>query len=309
MSNFYSFTYPSSDAVHTIHACRWEPEGAVRGVVQLVHGLQDHIGRYAHVAQFLCDHGFVVVGEDHLGHGKTADDTSRGYFGPKNGWDWLVGDVRRLRELTGERYPGIPYIMFGHSMGSFLTRSYLIRYPGTLDGAIISGTGQEPALKVAFGKNLAALVCRLRGADYPSKLLTDMALGVYNKPFRPARTPSDWVCGDERVVDAFRSDPMCAFTPTCGLFRDMLGGVQFNGRGKNLAKMDKNTPVYFFSGAKDPVGGMSKGVEKVVRLFRRAGCRDVSLRIYPDGRHETFNEKNQGEVLADVLDWLESVVG
>ena len=300
------FSYPSSDGSHTVHAMEWLPQGQPRAVVQIVHGVAEYVGRYDHVARFLTERGFLVCGEDHLGHGKTVDDGKYGYFGPRGGWDLVVRDIRRLRELQGEKYPGVPYVMLGHSMGSFLTRTYLIRWPGTVDGAVLSGTGQEPAPLVALGKALAGGLCLLRGGDSVSPLVNAMSLGAYNKKFAPNRTGADWISRDEAVVDAYLKDPLCTFMPTVAMFRDMMGGLQYIADRNNLARMDKETPVYFLSGDRDPVGAMGKGVEKVVRMFRKAGCRDVSVKLYPEGRHEMFNELNRDEVMADLLAWLES---
>lgn len=300
------FSYPSSDGSHTVHALEWLPQGQPRAVVQIVHGVAEYVGRYDHVARFLTERGFLVCGEDHLGHGKTVDDGKYGYFGPRGGWDLVVRDIRRLRELQGEKYPGVPYVMLGHSMGSFLTRTYLIRWPGTVDGAVLSGTGQEPAPLVALGKALAGGLCLLRGGDSVSPLVNAMSLGAYNKKFAPNRTGADWISRDEAVVDTYLKDPLCTFMPTVAMFRDMMGGLQYIADRNNLARMDKETPVYFLSGDRDPVGAMGKGVEKVVRMFRKAGCRDVSVKLYPEGRHEMFNELNRDEVMADLLDWLES---
>ena len=300
------FSYPSSDGSHTVHAMEWLPQGQPRAVVQIVHGVAEYVGRYDHVARFLTERGFLVCGEDHLGHGKTVDDGKYGYFGPRGGWDLVARDIRRLRELQGEKYPGGPYVMLGHSMGSFLTRTYLIRWPGTVDGAVLSGTGQEPAPLVALGKALAGGLCLLRGGDSVSPLVNAMSLGAYNKKFAPNRTGADWISRDEAVVDAYLKDPLCTFMPTVAMFRDMMGGLQYIADRSNLARMDKETPVYFLSGDRDPVGAMGKGVEKVVRMFRKAGCRDVSVKLYPEGRHEMFNELNRDEVMADLLAWLES---
>ena len=300
------FSYPSSDGSHTVHAMEWLPQGQPRAVVQIVHGVAEYVGRYDHVARFLTERGFLVCGEDHLGHGKTVDDGKYGYFSPRGGWDLVARDIRRLRELQGEKYPGVPYVMLGHSIGSFLTRTYLIRWPGTVDGAVLSGTGQEPAPLVALGKALAGGLCLLRGGDYVSPLVNAMSLGAYNKKFAPNRTGADWISRDEAVVDAYLKDPLCTFMPTVAMFRDMMGGLQYIADRNNLARMDKETPVYFLSGDRDPVGAMGKGVEKVVRMFRKAGCRDVSVKLYPEGRHEMFNELNRDEVMADLLAWLGS---
>ena len=300
------FTYHSTDGIHEIHALEWLPEGEPRAVVQIVHGVAEYAGRYAPLGQFLTQRGFLVCGEDHLGHGLTAKEGELGYFGPKNGWDYVVRDVHRLRKLEGEKYPGIPYVLLGHSMGSFMVRTYLIRWPGTVNAAVLSGTGQEKAPLVALGKGMSGMIGSLRGRDYVSDLIYDMSMGSYNKPFRPNETTGDWLSRDVERVRAFRSDPLCSFRPTVTMFRDMLGGIQYIGKRSNLRRMDKDTPIYFLSGDHDPVGSMGKGVRKVERMFREAGCRDVTVKLYPEGRHEMLNEINRQQVMEDLLEWLES---
>ena len=159
---------------------------------------------------------------------------------------------------------------------------------------------------VALGKHVSDLLCRVKGPEHISDLVYSLSLGAYNKKFQPSRTSNDWLNRDEAMVDAYLADPMCSFVPTVSLFRDMLGGLQFIAKRRNLSRMDPNTPIYFFSGDQDPVGSMGKGVEKVVGLFRRAGCRDVTVKLYPQGRHEMLNELNRDEVMGDLLIWLET---
>lgn len=304
MIQTYDFSYPSSDGIHAVHTREWVPEGSPRGMVQLVHGVAEHIGRYDPLARFLCAHGYVVCGEDHLGHGLTAGGKF-GYFGPKNGWNMVAQDIRHLRELEGEKHSNLPYVLLGHSMGSFLSRTYLIRWPGTVNAAVLSGTGQESAAAVASGKALSEALCRLRGSDHVSRLVNDLSLGAYNRAFKPNRTPSDWLSRDEAMVDAALADPLCNFLPTVAMFRDMMGGLQFIADRANLAKMDKDTPIYFLSGDRDPVGSMGEGVRKVEKMFRSAGCRDITVKLYPGGRHEMFHEINRQEVFHDLLAWME----
>ena len=305
MTDFTEFSYPSQDGIHNCHVSLWTPEGTPRAVVQLVHGVAEHMGRYDHFARYLADHGFAVCGEDHLGHGKTVDDGKYGYFGKKNGWTLVTSDVRKLRVLMGERYPGLPYFLLGHSMGSFLARTYLCAYPGTVDGCILSGTGQEPAATVAGGRAVCELLCRLKGADSHSDFVYNLAMGQYNRQFAPARTPSDWLCRDEAVVDSYDKDPFCSFRPTVGMFRDMMGGLQYIASQEALDRMDPRTPVYLFSGDRDPVGSNGEGVRKVYGFFKDHGTADLTMKLYPGGRHEMLNEINKGEVYADVLAWLE----
>ena len=307
MATLRTFTFPSSDGRHTCHGSCWQPARDLpRGVVQIVHGVAEHMGRYDWFARFLAGHGYAVCGADHLGHGRTgAEDGKFGYFGPRRGWELVTRDVRRLRLMAGDRFPGVPYFLLGHSMGSFLTRTYLCRYPGTVDGAILSGTGQENALLVGAGKALAGLIAHIRGPEAVSPLVNELSLGSYNKQFRPNRTGADWISRDEKVVDAYLRDPWCTFTPTVGMFRDMLGGLQYIASPAALAQMDPDTPVYLFSGDQDPVGGNGAGVRKVYGYFEKQGTRDLTMKLYPGGRHEMLNELNREEVYADVLAWLD----
>jgi len=292
------FFFPSSDGVHQIHACLWQPEGEVRAVVQLVHGICEYALRYDPFAQFLAEHGFAVAGHDHLGHGLTAKGREEyGYF--TDWWD-LVRDVRGLQLKVKETYPHVPYFLLGHSMGSFVARTFLIDYPGQVDGCILSGTGQESAVTVAAGK----LLTGLGDPHKVNKLFYKLSIGAYNDHFKPTRTGADWICRDEKVVDAYLADPLCNFQTTAGMNHAMMCGLQYVGNRANLARMDRDTPIYFFAGDQDPVGAMGKGVKKVAGWFREAGVKDMTVKLYPGGRHEMLNELNRDEVYTDVLSWL-----
>lgn len=306
MAKFSEFTFPSSDGVHDIVCSLWLPEqGSPKAVVQIVHGIAEYVNRYDHFARFLADNGFAVCGDDHLGHGRTAmQDSKFGYFAPHDGWVLATADERLLRQRMGAQYPGIPYFLLGHSMGSFLTRTYLCRYPGEVSGAILSGTGQEGAALVAGGKLLANTIANIKGPEYVSKLVHNLSLGAYNKQFAPNRTTADWISRDEAVVDAYMADPLCQFIPTVGLYRDMLGGLRYISSERALSQMDPNTPVYLYSGDHDPVGSNGAGVKKVYGYFKAHGTKDLTLKLYEGGRHEMHNELNRGEVYADVLAWL-----
>lgn len=305
MANVSSFRFPSADGIHQIYARQWRPDGEVRAVVQIVHGISEHIGRYDRLAKYLAQHGILVCGEDHLGHGRTALEEDKGYFAPHDGWTMVTADVRRLRQMQGEKYPGLPCFLLGHSMGSFLVRTYLCRYPGEVSGAILSGTGQEPDAAVAFGRGLTEVLCRRKRGNYVSPLILNLTLGAYNKRFAPNRTDSDWISRDEAEVDCYLADPFCAYRSTVGLFKDMMDGLRYISRPWALKQMDPDTPVCFISGGDDPVGGMGKGIKKVYSFFERQGVKDLTLKLYPGGRHEMFNETNRKEVMDDLLTWLE----
>ena len=307
MVTIQEFTLPSSDGVHTVGATWWRPDGRVRAVVQLVHGISEYIGRYDAFARFLAEQGFAVVGHDHLGHGRTVRSPAEfGYFAPRDGWKYVLQDAHALTLRARQAYPDLPFFLMGHSMGSFVVRGQLIFWPGTVDGAILSGTGQEGALTVAAGKALSALLCRFRGPMAHSGLLDRLSVGRYNAQFRPNRTPADWISRDQAVVDAYCADPLCQFLPTVSMFHDMMSGLSLLARPEQLRKMDPDTPVYFFSGDRDPVGASGRGVEKVAGWFRSCGVKDVTVRLYPEGRHEMLNETNRSQVFQDTLEWLNS---
>jgi len=300
------FTFPSADGKTAIHAVEWLPEGRPRAVLQISHGVAEYILRYEPFAEYLTARGFVVAGHDHLGHGgSVAPCGARLYFGPKGSWNWVVEDIYTRYNLLKKQFPDIPLFLLGHSMGSFLARTYLCKYPGTVDGCILSGTGQEPPALVAAGRTAASAVCALRGPEAVSGLIDRLSLGAYNKQFKPNRTTADWICRDEAVVDAYLKDPFCTFKPTAGMFRDMMEGLQYISSEEGLANMDPRTPVYLFSGDQDPVGANGAGVRTVYGFFQAHGTRDLTMKLYPGGRHEMLNEINKGEVYADVLDWLE----
>ncbi|MBO4879399.1 MAG: lysophospholipase [Clostridia bacterium] len=305
MSKFTEFTFPSSNGKTAIRVRKFEPETAPRGIVQIAHGVAEHCERYDAFMEFLAANGFVAAANDHLGHGKSiSGESDLGFFTEKDGWDHVVRDMHKLHELLTEEYPELPCFLFGHSMGSFLARTYIIRYPDELTGAIICGTGQQSPALVGAGKAMAGMICGLRGVKHKSDMLNKTAFGKYNEGFETVRTPCDWLSRDKANVDKYIADPLCGFVPTAGLFRDMMGGISFIGKPENIEKMRKDLPVFFIAGDKDPVGENGKGVQKAYDLFKEAGMKDVTLKLYPDCRHELLNELNKDEVMADILGWL-----
>ena len=299
------FTFLSADGVTQLHTVLWLPEGEVRAVLQLIHGVAEYILRYEPLAEFLTGHGFAVVGHDHVGHGlSVAEGAPRLYFGPRGSWDWVVEDVRTLQTETRRRFPGVPYFILGHSMGSFLLRTYLARHPGTVDGAIIMGTAHMSAFALSAAKLFADWQIHTVGEKNPSPAVTKLSFGVYNRKFAPNRTPYDWVTLSRATVDAYVADPMCGENPSIGLFREMLDGMAFMGRPENIRKMDADLPVIFLSGAMDPVGDCGKGVKKACQLFRQNGMKQVSIKLYPQLRHEILNEDCREDIFRDILGWL-----
>ena len=307
MSVFSDSTFLSSNGSTNIHVRRCMPDGPVRAVVQIAHGVAEHIERYDAFAAYLADNGFLVVGNDHLGHGKSiASDEDLGFFAENGGWELVVGDIRKLYESTHAEFPEVPYFLFGHSMGSFLARTYLIKYRSGLTGAIISGTGQQAAPIVFGGKLLGQMECRSKGVRYRSEKLNKLAFGNYNDCFEVRRTANDWLSRDPAAVDKYIEDPLCGFVPSAGLFTDMMSGIQFIGSAKNVRRMNKDLPIFFVSGDMDPVGENGKGVMRVYNSFLKAGMTDVTMKLYHECRHELLNELNKDEVMKDILDWLNS---
>ena len=288
-----------------IHYCRWTPEGEPKAVLQIVHGIAEFVERYDTFANYLSTLGFVVVAEDHMGHGQSINGEGiQGYF--HGGWFNAVADTYHLLEETKKEYPDLPYILFGHSMGSFMARTILCKYPDSgIAAAIICGTGWQPTFALPALIKVVEAICKKTGETNPSESLQKMVFGSYNDKVEHFRTPCDWLTRDAKIVDAYIAHPLCGFTPACGLLRDMMKGIYYIQQPKNLAQMKKDLPVFFIAGGDDPVGSYGKGVRQAAEAFRQAGMTDVSVKIYPLCRHEILNEINKEEVFADVVQWIE----
>lgn len=309
MPSFQEFTFTSSTGMNRIRAKKYLPDGEAKAIVQIAHGIAEHIDRYAEFMEFLAGNGYIVVANDHLGHGKSINGPEDlGFFVARDGWNYVLRDMEKLHDRTVKEHPGLPYVMFGHSMGSFLTRTYLIRYPGKYDAAILSGTGHQAKPMVLGGYALASAAVKLYGPRKVGDKLNSIAFGAYNKGFENPRTSFDWLSRDEAQVDKYIADPLCGFVATVSLFRDMMGGIKFITDQKNINTMSRTQPVYFMSGDCDPVGDNGKGVERAYKAFCDAGLHDVMIRLYPGGRHEMLNEVNKYDVYQDILSWLKEKV-
>lgn len=288
-----------------IHACRWEPEGQPRAVMQILHGIAEFVERYDDFANFLTTKGVLVVAEDHMGHGQSINgDGIQGYF--HGGWFTAIEDSMQLMEDTKAEFPDTPYILFGHSMGSFMARTILCKYPDCgLTAAVICGTGWQPAAAMPAMVKLVEGICKLSGEDKPNETLQKLIFGSYNKKVEHPRTSYDWLTRDDKIVDAYIAHPLCGFIPTAGLLRDMMKGMLYIEQKENLSNMQKNLPVFFIAGGDDPVGPYGKGVHTCAEAFRKVGMEDVSVRIYPLCRHEILNEINREQVYQDVWKWIE----
>lgn len=285
---------------------RWLPSGDPKAVVVVAHGMAEHSARYARLAEALTDAGYAVYAPDHRGHGRTASAADHGYFADADGWATVVADLRSVTAHARSEHPGLPVFLLGHSMGSFLSRAYVIEDSRDLAGLVLSGTAGDPGALGRVGAGIAAAEARLRGRRHTSTLLDKLTFGQYNAAFKPNRTDFDWLSRDDAEVDAYVADPLCGNTFTSGFFKDLLGGLAGINDPKRVAGVRRDLPVLLVSGDRDPVGDGGKGPQAVAQQYRDAGLTDVTCTTYPGARHELFNETNRDEVTADVVRWLDA---
>lgn len=305
------FYFDSRDGKSRIHAVRYRPEdtGQVRCILQVVHGMAEYAERYEEFAAFLVERGFVVTGDDHLGHGKSVGQGGKqGYFCEQDPATVLVRDVHRLKKLTEELYPGVPYVLMGHSMGSFITRNYLCRYGTGISGAVIMGTGMQPKAVLDMARLVAGIQRLFCGSGHVSRLLDRLAFGGYGRGITDRRTAFDWLSRDRERVDRYIADPMCGFTFTVNGFGALFELVLRLYSPENLAAVPRELPVFMVSGDADPVGDYGKGVRRAYDSLVAAGLTDIRLKLYPGGRHELLNETNRSQVMQDICRWVEENV-
>ena len=298
-------SFRSSDGKTDIHVLLWIPEGTPRAVMQIAHGMVEYVDRYDRFARFLAGQGFVVCGNDHLGHGQSVtSDEELGFFRAKDGNGAVISDMRRLMVIMNKRYPDIPYFLLGHSMGSFFAREYMEMYGEELDGVILSGTGSTPPPVLRFGKNMCRSFAVRKGWHHRSRTLNNMALGSYNRSFEPARTPYDWLTHDEEMVDRYAENPLTTFCFTVNGYYTLFTAVQKAQSRRLIAQIPKDLPVLFVSGDCDPVGNFKKGVITACNALIKAGLTDVQLHFFEGDRHEILNELDYEDVHAYLMEWL-----
>lgn len=299
------FTFLSTDGRTKIHGIEWVPAQEAKAILQICHGMVEYIDRYDEFANYLADRGIYVVGHDHLGHGQSVvSEGEYGYFPQPDGNKLVIGDIRKLQKMTMEKYPDIPYIMLGHSMGSFLLRQYLTIYSKSLSGAIIMGTGYQPWMILMGGQLICKLISVFKGWKYRSELVNNLSFGGFNKKFEPAETPYDWVTSDKEKVTQYLNDPLCGFTFTVGGYYQMFEGMKVLDTKGSVDKVRKDIPVSFVAGADDPVGDFGKGVQRIYEKYKAAGIEDVSIKLYENDRHEILNETDRQQVYEDLYQWM-----
>ena len=300
------FHFISNTGVCDIYGCAYLPD-VFDTVLCIHHGMAEHQGRYAGFIDFLNQKGVAVYMHDMANHGKSNKDYEKsGWFGDKDGWKGLVEDFRQVIKKAKEENPGKKLVVMGHSMGSFICRLYVAKYPEDgFDGAIFMGTGGANGAAAA-GKAAASLLGTLQGKLHKSNILNNMAFGSYGKRFE-GRTPFDWLTRDQSIVDKYIEDPYCGFLFTIRGMHDLITVNAASNEDDFYNGVPADLPVLVTSGAEDPVGDYGKGIDKVVEKLKQTGHTKITEMLYPDCRHEILNELNKDQVMADILGWIKDI--
>ncbi|MCC8075909.1 MAG: alpha/beta hydrolase [Clostridiales bacterium] len=307
--NKKELSYRSSDGKTPIHAVIWSPETPPVGILQISHGITEHIGRYEELAAACTAQGLLVCGNDHIGHGLSLppDNPIRTYFGPEGSWDFLVKDVKTLNAAIQGQYPGLPLCLLGFSLGSFVVRDFLTRYPADAEAAVLVGTGQQSAVALSIAAHMADREAAKHGYDVPTERITQLTYDGYNKKFAPNQSKFDWLLADQQARQVFLKDELRGEDFTVGAFRELLRGMQRCIDPKRVRRMNSELPLLLLSGADDPVGDFGKGVTRTQRFWARQGMHRVSVKLYPGLRHDILREAQRADIYRDLLDWLQSV--
>ena len=301
--------FASTDGKSRVAGYIFEPRSEIRAIIQISHGMCEHIMRYEPLADELCARGFLVCGHDHIGHGNTAPDKQHlGFTAKGGGVSYLIRDLYKMTKLIKSEYPNIPVVLLGHSMGSFIARRYIACYGGALRAAIISGTA-GPESPTGLGKKLAKKIMKRKGEGYRSEFLRKISMGSYNKKFKREKCPHSWLTRDKNVWEKCACDPLCNYIFTVRGYYDLFELLESVSRKEWARSVPRKLPILLVSGDMDPVGNYGKGVKKVFKSLKRAGVKDVTMRLYYDGRHEMFNETNRIEVINDTVEWLDQYIG
>ncbi len=296
---------PSADGKNQIMVYIWEPDAPIEAVLQISHGMLEHMKRYDDFANFLCQNHIAVVGNDHLGHGQSAPNAEElGFFCSENASETVVEDLHRVTKFIKETYPELPVILLGHSMGSFLARRYIENYGVEINGVILSGTGSMPSIVLSFGKLLCKILEKIKGNHHRSQLIKKIAFGSYLNKIPNPRTASDWLCKDEQIVDAYCRDPFCTFEFTVNGYHTLFDTMQYMQKPEHINKIPQDLPVLFVSGDMDPVGNYKEGVLKAALDMQKANLSNVQVTFYPGDRHEILNELDRKEAYSDLLDFI-----
>lgn len=302
------FSFPSACKQSEAHCVEWiDASLAPKGIVQIAHGMSEHIDRYDEFARHLASRGFIVVGQDHIGHGKSVNTQEDwGHMPLKGGDKILVENAQILRTLAQDKHgKQLPYFFFGHSMGSYMLRCYLARHGKGLAGAVICGTGFVAPATSKAGNALCKLIAAVKGERYKSKLVDSMAAGGFNKAIEEPRTELDWLSHNQENVDSYINDERCGFMFTVGAYATLTSMTATACSLSCTQAYPAELPLLYISGQDDPVGNNGAGVEKAAELARKAGLSDVTVKLYEHMRHEILNEDDKQQVMNDISAWLE----
>lgn len=301
------YTYKSASGICDIKAWQFAPEGEVKAVIQMHHGMAEHTNRYRNFISAFTDKGYAIFINDMLGHGQSNDDKDLlGYFGDKDGYKNILADAKALTDIAKKEYPDKKFLIAGHSMGSLIMRCYINEYGNDFDGAVFIGTaGPTPIAKA--GIPIMKVVAALKGKKHHSKFLNNISLGAYDKPFEH-RTHYDWGMRDTKEVDEYVADPLCGFLFTVAGFMDLSQLTIQCNEDRWFNNVAKDKPVLLMSGDMDPVGNYGKGVKEVYQKLLDTGHKNITLKLYPEARHEILNEINKQEVYDDLDKWIEENV-
>ena len=304
----YTEKIASKDSKNNLNVIIWETEKEPIGILQIVHGMAEYIDRYDDFAKYMTEHGFNVIGHDHLGHGySVSDERDYGFFAEENGDKIIIEDMHSVTQYAREKWEELPNFILGHSMGSFCLRQYLTKYSNDVFGAIIMGTGWIPSAAALLGKTIATNTCKSKGSHTINPLLIKLTIEPYNKPFAPARTNCDWLSRDEKQVDLYVNDKLCGFDFTAGAYKDFFTVLEKIAKNRQLIGMRKSLPILITSGSIDPVGG-KKACEKLNAQYKRCGINDVTLKLWENDRHEILNELDKSDVYDYICTWLKSKI-
>ncbi len=272
-------------------------------IVQILHGLSEHPARYERFAVECNRAGLHVVAHSHRGHGENCERDNLGHFADENGWNEVVNDARLVQLDALNKYRDLPLVMLGHSMGSCIAQSYMMRHPENVSALILSGSTYASRLQLRMARLLTRIESWRHGSRGKSELLQRLGLGKFNRAFAPNRTESDWLSRDPTEVDRFVADPLCGALPSCQLWHDLTGGMLEITAGRAIQNIPRELPILIAGGELDPVGG-ARGMTRLAEAYRSTGHADVTLTIYPQGRHEMLNEINRGDVTRDLIHWI-----
>lgn len=301
-----TFTLRAADGLE-LFVYRWLPSGPCKGLVQIAHGLAEHAGRYARLAEALNAAGYAVYANDHRGHGQTCKSKEDlGFFGERDGWRACVNDLWTLNRHIAAQHPGVPLVLLGHSMGATLAEHFIGEHGDALAGVVLCAPSGKPPARAIVGRWIMRLERWRAGPRGHSKVVQGLTFEAFNQQFAPCRTPSDWLSRDTAEVDKYVNDPLCGFPSTIQLWIDLFDGWAALSRPAHLAQIPKNLPVYVIAGALDPVSSKTKQIQPMLAAYKAAGL-NVEYRFYPEARHELFNETNRDEVTRNLIEWMNGV--